>query len=799
MKILNISTQKLWSIATKAIFISTLLSGCNIVDFSKTKVKIIDTPANTSSQLSKNVITIAESKTLNKNKTKIDFPQANVDKGEISEDPSGIIAAKYGESIRLLDFVIPNLNEKPELSFTSTAKSLVYINPIFWGLSSQKRSELWQSIDRDRDFESLVKLVSISPTLLENDLAELSLQIALRVAEANNLTKEHSHINSLSKLSDNPFNNISFPQASCGDSLPTDRDAYPVSFYPVYIEANNSNLQKVKSQFCKDAYTKKRKDTGQKAIQVGSFISEERARDFQDYMLQEFGSGEIGQPTVRQYQARSQSLLNRLISWFNLPVNAQTVNRYKYVLSRQFSDRVPLRFFPVTQNIRLNAQNNSISISGTMPKIAQQIVVVPKNKYKSAFNYHDYQQHGVKNADIVAERLILPTESQSLNSTLSPTTGKFKPGEYTVLMSEGYRINRDKAQEFGAFDYNLVLLANNVFDLLSNQKVSSDELNQIVTEVSNSSQLANHCHNQLQAEKANTSNKVAATLTSCILDSEDTAKITNTFGKSIIGEEFEATEQEALIKFIGKFSTKSFLAMSRDTATVGNEGLAIAQHLARDIIEGVHIAEFSVEDLHAPKNYAVDCTKTPAGQFYDLTMECYGGLLDFKVRAKNYSNSWYEIERSFEPKPGYDKFSKNVKTSFIRSNLIAPGREESLLFNRPSGLQKRISQRISNSRSNYWQTIKVDKTPMKITRFYGKPTKKVTVSCNDIQKVVWSVNIIPKCTSEGIYIDLNARVMQYTKVTLPSGKIIEFNRAMGGMRHYITSNRRKIDLLFSVE
>lgn len=787
------------SLATKTaitVLFFGFLPGCEST--SSNKIKIIDEPSNLSQTRSKDIITLVESKKIERERAKINFPQAKNSNSE-KYYSSGIVAVKYDQNIKLLDVLISNIDEEIEVGFDSTAKSLVYINPIFWGLSSQQKAQLWQNIDRDRDFTKLVKLVSTSSTLLEDDVVQLSSDIAIRVAQDNKLANKHPKPSLISELSNNPFNRVNFPQASCGDRLPTDLDAYPVDFYPVYIEANDSNLQKVTSRFCEDAYVRKRKDTQQQAIQVGSFTSREKANNFKNFMLQQLGSGDVGKPTRREQPTRSLFSLNKLISWFDLPANAQTINKYKYVLSRQFSNQIPLQFSPVAQNIQLTAQNNRITVSGTIPKVAQQIIVVPKNKYKSTFNYHDYQQHGVKNIDIIAERLILPTDPQSLNSTLSPTTGKFKPGEYTVLMSEGYRINRDKSNGFGAFDYNLILLASNVFDVVSNQKTSTEELSNIVTNVSNSSQLANNCHNQLQKEKANTPNKVAATLTSCIFDSEDTAKITNTFGKSIIGEEFQASEQEALIRFIGQFSTKSIQAMNLDAVTAGNEGLAIAQYLARDIIDGVHLAEFSVEDLYAPKNYAIDCTKTPAAQFHDLAMDCYGGLYDLKVRAKNYSNSWYEIERSFKPKPGYDKFSRNVKTSFIRSNLIAPGQEESLLFNRPSGLQNRSLARLRNSNSNYWQTIKVDKIPIKITHFYGKPTKKVTISCNDPQRVVWSINIIPKCTSEGIYIDLNARVMHYTKVTLPSGDIIEFNRAMGGMRHYITSSSRKIDLIFSVE
>ena len=101
------------------------------------------------------------------------------------------------------------------------------------------------------------------------------------------------------KLS-NPFEQVGFPLPNCGDSLPTNPNAYPVNFYPVYIDYSESNLQTVKSNFCGDAYQLTREKTGQKAIQLGSFITLERAKYFQSFMADKFGNAEIGEPTQIQ-------------------------------------------------------------------------------------------------------------------------------------------------------------------------------------------------------------------------------------------------------------------------------------------------------------------------------------------------------------------------------------------------------------------------------------------------------------------------------------------------------------------
>ncbi|HLO86186.1 MAG TPA: hypothetical protein VK203_14415 [Nostocaceae cyanobacterium] len=96
----------------------------------------------------------------------------------------------------------------------------------------------------------------------------------------------------------NEFDSVSFPQESCGEKLPNDPKAYPIKYYPVFIDYSDDNLQSIKSKYCKDARKKLRKTTGKDAIQVASFSSIERAKKFSKFMSEKLGSGEVGEPTV---------------------------------------------------------------------------------------------------------------------------------------------------------------------------------------------------------------------------------------------------------------------------------------------------------------------------------------------------------------------------------------------------------------------------------------------------------------------------------------------------------------------
>lgn len=105
----------------------------------------------------------------------------------------------------------------------------------------------------------------------------------------------------------NPFDSVSFPQASCGDKLPKDTKADNFKFYPVFIDySSNVNLEIVKSNFCGDAIQKYRIDKGYESIQVASFTSEEHAHQFKQFLATKLGSAEVGVPTVRVTKSKPQ-------------------------------------------------------------------------------------------------------------------------------------------------------------------------------------------------------------------------------------------------------------------------------------------------------------------------------------------------------------------------------------------------------------------------------------------------------------------------------------------------------------
>jgi hypothetical protein len=100
---------------------------------------------------------------------------------------------------------------------------------------------------------------------------------------------------SRSNLGKNPFATVSFPRPACGDSIPAAK-SFPISFYPVYVDYSSGSLAKIRAQYCKDAYPITRQDTGRRAVQVASFTSASRAKDFAAFMMEKLGSGEVGSP-----------------------------------------------------------------------------------------------------------------------------------------------------------------------------------------------------------------------------------------------------------------------------------------------------------------------------------------------------------------------------------------------------------------------------------------------------------------------------------------------------------------------
>lgn len=98
----------------------------------------------------------------------------------------------------------------------------------------------------------------------------------------------------------NPFDSVSFPQASCGDKLPKNAKADNFKFYPVFVGwGSNVDLEIVKSKFCGDAIQKYRIDKGYQSLQFASFTSEKRANQFKQFLATKLVNAEVGVPTVR--------------------------------------------------------------------------------------------------------------------------------------------------------------------------------------------------------------------------------------------------------------------------------------------------------------------------------------------------------------------------------------------------------------------------------------------------------------------------------------------------------------------
>jgi serine/threonine-protein kinase len=149
---------------------------------------------------------------------------------------------------------------------------------------------------------SLLMLIIVVATTIKSNLSEPDIvQAPTSPEQPNNSRKPSENLPVNPGQIENPFYKESFPKAVCGDSLPQDPNVYPVNFYPVYIDYSENNLTKVKSSFCQDAQKKTREATGNLSIQVASFATIDRAEAFKDFMIDNFGSGEVGEPNQIEF------------------------------------------------------------------------------------------------------------------------------------------------------------------------------------------------------------------------------------------------------------------------------------------------------------------------------------------------------------------------------------------------------------------------------------------------------------------------------------------------------------------
>jgi hypothetical protein len=134
------------------------------------------------------------------------------------------------------------------------------------------------------------------PIIIRSNIGNNVSSYSSNNSDYNNYENEQNYEETQNNNTANIFDNESFPQASCGDQMPTNLSDFPVNFYPVYADPTAGTLQYIRVNLCRDAYSMTRKDIGQRATQVASFTSYERAEQFRDFLINKVGSGEIGEP-----------------------------------------------------------------------------------------------------------------------------------------------------------------------------------------------------------------------------------------------------------------------------------------------------------------------------------------------------------------------------------------------------------------------------------------------------------------------------------------------------------------------
>ncbi len=132
----------------------------------------------------------------------------------------------------------------------------------------------------------------------------------------NNIPKNEDIIQTSSKVStrfqEQNYNNYDFPLDSCGDKDPGGTNIW----YPVYVDDTPENISTIRSNYCQDAIRKYRQQEQIYSIQVASFINESEAEQFANLMQEKIGSGEVGEPTIYNFDknVNSYSSQNSLIN-----------------------------------------------------------------------------------------------------------------------------------------------------------------------------------------------------------------------------------------------------------------------------------------------------------------------------------------------------------------------------------------------------------------------------------------------------------------------------------------------------
>lgn len=762
------------SLRKSGIFIVLILfslSACSLVlDRDAVQVKVSSLPAGQPSLKKGKIITLAGIPKKAAKTTKVKFNNLS------SEQPSKsteIVVATFDNQIKLIDFVGPEINAQPDLSFKSTARSLVFMNPLFLGLSFEAKKNIFNQIEKDPDFLKLVDAVANSLSLFDDNIIDLSTQIALRVAEnqgiiivndnnnndnnnndtSNNDTSNNEPSPSPLNLSpsiapnnvdSNPFAKESFPKKSCGDSFPTDPQDFPVSFYPVFVDYSETNLQKINLNFCEDAYQLIREETGKESIQVGSFTSLDRAEAFKEFMIDKVGSGEVGKPKIYE-NPHNQSFKHSFLKLFSklnfqpvidalIPAaNAQIESKWlEYSLVSQFTNDNDDLFidtdWSLWHGLELKVDSSGIKIVGT-PLIAQQIIVLPENATNRSTN-------------AVVDEIIYPANlgtwdgntiktlsgGNQVEIDLKPKPGKtWQPGNYDVLISGGSALRRSNSQQgLQAFEINLSLFVTDILALIgSGASIAKQEIND---KAINLSKIAGDCLPEVNKEISKEDPQALsafAQLTQCLAKADNINTIAQIFGvdnEKVITEllsqiiKFEGEAWEKTLKNAEK-KAKNVLYIFDSSVALGRI-FVFGKYLEHENTNNeFYHASFSVNEIteeypsrtkttpFASRTIDLDCSPgNPGSRKYEeldviIEVSCHSSFYSSSkggislIKATNYSENAVEV--SF-PIPG------------SRSDLLLPDQSQTYRAsipwhlrdnwkNRPEGIQTSALEKLNLS------------------------------------------------------------------------------------------------------
>jgi hypothetical protein len=566
----------------------------------------------------------------------------------------------------------------------------------------------------------------------------------------------------------------------------------------------------------------KRKKTGKQSIQVSSFVTLERANAFKEFLLKNLGSGEVGETTIIESPPTSKAN-NNLVSdiffpnikeqdnWLDFIVpqaSANLAGKLEYQVTQQFGDDG--KIFPSISllspfhKIKLEATSEGIKVEGAS-LIAQQIVVIPADKFTPGkIDFNDYGGQMKKEADVVGELYLKPadlgiwdlttlrtiTGNSNISELIKPKSSvgnTWKPGDYLVLMSGGPSLNRNGQDEkgnprnYGAYTLNLTT---QIVDLLGMIGFVTDKK---PVEVANSiAPILLDCGTQPNLSE----------FIKCFSKPDNNTKVAQALGleeKEIIESVF------GLLKFQGESAKKVAKNLGK-TINIGDKVVTFSRYLlwadyqSREIINGVYFGKFTVTEqppnptlvslsnatnVNKFEEVNIACGRIPSGKFYDLEFgSCH--VLG-SIAAKNYSTNWYEIAQSEG-----------------ELTLISPGEETALAVSKND--QKQMTKFLVSCR--YRPEEKEEcKQPIDVKvlaqRYSGSPIRKMSVSCDSNPILVWGLQIIPRCTSQGTYIDIKSGVEYPLKIDLLNGKTMDYRPSLGGSSGYITSTGRSVEFTIS--